>query len=177
MIWNNICKELIWNNFLQKKWSRTTIWSAWGNHMIHGISNLKIDFRSSCLCNLDIESLSLNQMLYGIHRYPKFQMGDLSLLDAVESEVFSLSSADSWLTWCWYKSFLMLMSILLLWHADADTNADNCFCLRLVHMFPCIELINFTHHDNSSCPRLEWSFPLCLVWSTTLLKRSLLENN
>ena len=67
--------------------------------MIHGISNLKIlDFRSSYSCNLDVESFSLIKMLYGIHRYPKFQMGDLSLLDAVESEVFSLSSADSWLT-------------------------------------------------------------------------------
>jgi len=32
------------------------------------------------------------------HHLDQFQMGDLSLLDAVESGVFSLSSADSWLT-------------------------------------------------------------------------------
>ena len=43
--------------------------------------------------------------------------------------------------------------------------------------FPSFELIYFKHNDNSYCPRLEWSSPLCLVWSTTLLKRSLLENN
>jgi len=37
-------------------------------------------------------------LIHFYKRYPEFQMGDLSLLDAVESEVFSLSSADSWLT-------------------------------------------------------------------------------
>ena len=110
---------------------------------------------------------SYHNDIWYTHSYPKFQMGDLSLLDAVESEVFSLSSADSWLTWCWYD--LLLMSLLMLMLIIA------CVFV-LFTCFLSFELINFTHHDNSSCPRLEWSSPLCLVLSTTLLKRSLLEN-